>query len=412
MEIDFSKPARTEDNLDRILKEGGEFQISFREDMIIRDLYNLATLLKDRSSWVKNIKITNRKEERERFRDKREQAKDFKPDFNFRKFPYSEETFIEILDDAIEATGKIDSSEMEKYGAEKITSEDIQNLFTGIFEEFKLYVKLASNIEDENSWREYSEKIWPMLDQETVKESLKRIENLYPEEEEEKNLDAKDLKQMWEEELERINVDYDVEIRETDGCFNIPEERTVVVARGDEEERFYSESEARILTMHELFHVVRAYNGFEAGKNDFPPILGIHTPFYDMTEEGGAIYREHATEVMTDEKEFDYHLRLLAAHYIHKELDFQEVVEKLMDHGGSFDRSVYLASRNREALRHHIYQGGYVEDWKHRDELWPLLIGKINTEWAEKLRKEIEADGMIKEPEIKPQDLFDYRFKI
>jgi len=50
---------------------------------------------------------------------------------------------------------------------------------------------------------------------------------------------------VGKKELERIGIDYNVEIRDVPGCFNIPEEQTVVIARGKKKERFFSTTAGR-----------------------------------------------------------------------------------------------------------------------------------------------------------------------
>lgn len=391
-----------------------EPELSFNQEKLIEELSEAGKILVDKASWIKNIKIENKISERKRFKKKRGKEEKFRPEFEYKNFPHNEEKLLTVLDKCIEASEEISEKHLEKFGAEKISAEDIQRFFSELFEEMKLYVKLGANIEDEKEWRKYSEKIWPLPEKETVENSREKIKGLETEELE-KNISPEELANMFEEELGRLGVDYDVEIRDSGGCYNIPEERTVVVARGDEEKRMYSRPEAEMLTMHELFHAMRALNGFEAGReSSFPEILGLHTPFYDQTEEGGALFREKATDTRYGNKSFDYHLRLIAAVKIaesdsYRE-DFGEIVEKLIDLGGTVDRSFYLVARNREALRHHIYQSGFYEEWKDREEKWPLLIGKVNSKWAKKFRDEVEADGMLEKPVVSDEDLFDFSY--
>lgn len=409
MDIDFSSEESAGDKIDEVLEKGLEFEALTRDEKILHDLTNAVRLILDRSSWVKHASIENMAEERERFREAREKGKDFEPSFRFKQFQYDETTFYELIDALRNETRKINQQTLEKYGAEKLGKEDFRQLFNGIFDDLETNVRLSANLEDRESWRKYSERKWPMVDEKVVKRSRKRLEEIEVEEQE-KNLDSGDVKTMWQEELKRLGIDYNVEIRQTGGCFNIPEDRTVVVADGSEEKRYYSVEEAQMLTMHEIFHVLRAHNGFEAGRESgIPPILGLHTPFYDQAEEGGAIYREFETGTNYPAKEFDYHLRLVAAHLMYRGLEFQKVVEKLVSLGGSIERSFYLAARNREILRHHIYLGGY-SDWKEmdRETREKMLIGKVNREWAEKLWP--ETGGMIGKPEVTAEKVFDYSF--
>ncbi len=387
-----------------------ETELEIDNENTIEELTETVKQLTDKASWVKNIEITNKEEERERFKEARRENRDFTPDFNFRKLE-EPGPVLEMIEDAKEATQSIDKAEMYEYGAEEVTAEEMREFFEDIFTELELYTRLSSEIEDQNSWRKYSEDIWPMVDEEAYRKSLEKLQELErEEEEEEKNLDSEDLKQMFEEEIERLEMDYSAEIRQVGGCFNIPEEKKVVVADGNSEKRMYSRQEAEMLTKHELFHALRAHNGYRAGRESgFPPILGIHTPFYDETEEGGALYRERKTGTNYSQKDFDYHLRLVAAYKIAQSddyrKDFQNIVEELIELGGTVDRSFYLVARNREALRHHIYLNG-IKEWEERDEVWPLLIGKITSEYAEMFRKEVESDGMLEGPDVGPDKVF------
>ncbi len=404
--------SKAEKKAEKILKEERSIktELNVEEDKIT-ELSNAVQILVGKASFVQNIKITNKKDQRKHFKKARSSKKSFSPEYKFKDYKFNEENFRNLISSLKKEAVEINNQDLEKYNFSHLKPGDITRFFEDTLREIRLYVELASDIENRKVWKEKSLDIWPMVNKSTIKNSKKRLEKLRESKEsfnDEKHLHAEDLKEMWDKELQRINVDYNVEVRNTGGCFNIPEEKTVVVAKGDEKERLYSESEAKILTMHELFHVVRAYNGFNAGKDiDFPPILGFHTPFYDKTEEGGAIYREHQTGVITPEKEFDYHLRLLAAYYHYKDWAFQDIVEELIGLGGSVNRSFYLGVRNREALRHHIYQGGYYEDWKNREEIWPLLIGKVNPTYAELFKKEVE-NGSLNLPLVDEQDLFEY----
>ncbi len=410
MEIDFSKPEEASEKLDRALESGETPELVFSQEDILEELTNAVRILLDRANWVKHVGMENKHPEKQRFMDAWKNETEYAPEFRFQEPGHDPDALLKIIEDVKEACEGIVTDTLERYGAEEVTAKDLRSLFRETFDELALYVKIARDIDDREKWKQHCLDAWPM-DEDLIAESVKRLEQGFETEEEEKELRAEDLKQMWKEELERIDVEWKVEVRETRGCFNIPEERTVVVAKGDEEERNYSEEEARLLTMHELFHVVRAYNGIKVGEESgLPPFLGLHTPFYDMTEEGGAIYREFATGVITPSQEKDYHLRAVAAHCVYRGMEFSESVERMVELGATPERAFDLLARNREVLRHHIYIGGYLRDWKDRDETWPLLLGKVNTSYAEILKKEVEGDGMIKKPPVTGEDLFDYRF--
>ncbi|WP_414836540.1 tyrosine/phenylalanine carboxypeptidase domain-containing protein [Candidatus Nanohalococcus occultus] len=388
--------------------------IEFDEENLIEELSTAAKILKNKASWTKNVGITNKYEEKQRFLEEWDGKADFQPEFKFKQIEYNKEKVLDALNQCQEAAGKIMAEELEKYGAETLDEKDFQEFFTQIFEQFTLFIELGANIESFEDWHELCGQLWTMPSENEVERSKQEIKSIEKEDLEEK-LTADDLKQMFEAEFERLGIEYEVEIRDVGGCFNIPEERKLIVARGDGEERKFSRKEAEMLTVHETFHSVRAYNGYMAGeKSGFPDILGVDTPFYDQTEEGGAIYREHRTDASYPNQRFDYHLKRIVAYEIHNcenyQQDFQEIVETAVEYGASPARAFTLVSRNREVLRHQIYQTGY-EEWEDKEEVWPLLIGKINHKWAEKLKDEVEAGGMFQEPSVSEEQLFEFSFK-
>lgn len=417
MSINFSDKKEAGKHVEEVLKK--DFRqlettvpelVEIDKENVLEQLFNALEIFTDKANWSKNIKITNKTEQRKKYLKSRENGERFEPSFEFKEFPYNEKTAVTLLDVLIGECEKINQEILDSRGAKEIDIEEFRAIWEEAFEELKLYIKLGANIENKQNWLNLSQKIWPMASERVVEETRSKLEEGFETEDEEKNLRAEDLKPMWEDELERIGVDYNVEIREVGGCFNIPEEQTVVIAKGEEEERFYSQEQAEMLTMHELFHVVRGYNGRkvceEAG---LPPILGVHTPFYDQTEEGGALYREKATGTAQTAQWKDYHLRLMAAHYLSKEVEFQDAAEELISLGAEPERAFDLLARNREALRHHIYLNGY-HNWEDEDETWPLLLGKIDHELAKILKKEVEANGMIGMPSVTEEDLFNFSF--
>lgn len=414
LDIDFSSPGDAKEEIEDALRRDPKHvdmdELDIRDDKPLVDLNNAVVVLKDIVSWTKNMEMTNKAQEASKFQEAWKNDKKYDPSFEYSSPDVNPRTAIKFLSGLNRECTRIDKITLKELGAEKLEVEDIRNLFRGTFEEYKLYIKIAATLENTDSWRSNCLKLWPMNEESALNSKKKLVNNDFQTEDEEKTLNAAEIKQMWTRELERMGVDYRVKTRNVSGCFNIPEEQTVVVASGRDEERLYSRSEARMLTVHELFHVVRSYNGREvAEESGFPPILGIHTPFYDKTEEGGAVYREIKTDVMTSAKKKDYHLRNMAAYYTKQGLEFPVIVNKLVKLGAKPTRAFGLAARNREVLRHHIYLEGYQQDWKNQDELWPLLMGKINAEWANKLKKEVEAeDGMLERPPVMPEDLFNH----
>ncbi len=378
-----------------------ELNLEFSEENIFEELYEIIEVLTGEANWNTNIHIKNREEQKKAFQEAKGKGEKWDPDFQFEETGKDFKALRSNIEQCIEASENISEENMRDAGFERLEPEDLQKFFRESFEELKLYVELAENVEDFDRWRDISEKIWPMISEEEYQSSLEKIKAL-ENEENEKVLDAEDLREMFEEEIERLGFDYNVEIREVSGCYNSPEERTVVVARGEESERFYSKEEAEMLTKHEIFHVVRGINGRNIS-DKFPEILGIHSPFYDQTEEGGAVYRERKTRRNYEAKDFDYHLRLIAAYKLSRGEAFHDIVEDLIDLGASLERSFYLVVRNREALRHHIYLSG-IKDWEE-GKIEKLLIGKLNSEWAEKFWKEVE-NGSFNKPKIDAEALF------
>lgn len=413
MPITFTDRDRAEKDVNTMLQRGpdtlDEPVIAFHEDGILDQLYTATAILLHHANPFKHIRISNKTAEWERFQDAHGSSGRFEPSFAFDSVPWNADTFRLVLDEAAAATQQITDDTLQQYGAKTIDAETVRTMFADTFREFTHYVQLAAHIDDRKTWRQHSEALWPMVADGTiqhVRQELKR--GFDPTDDEQKTLTAADVKSLWVEELDRLGVAWNVEVRDVAGCFNIPEERTMVVANGDSSRRHYSRSEAALLTVHELFHVVRSYNGIKVAEDSgFPPILGLHTPFYDMTEEGGAVYREHATGMNTPAKDKDYCLRALAAHELHNGTAFHDVVDTLVDHGASLKRAFMLATRNREVLRHHIYYGGYHEQWKNRDAYWPLLMGKVNADYADLLKNEVEADGMFTKPPVTADALFE-----
>lgn len=409
--LDFSNEKKFRKQVEKLeKKEVANVELNVDEQNAISNFSTAVKVLTSKASWTQNIGITNKEEQKKKFKENRN---NFEPDWKFKNNNIEEEKYIKLIEKLKDAVKEnITNISLEKYDNKTIGETTFQEFYLETFEELKYRLKIAKNIEDRETWKKYCMKCWPVENKESFENSLKFLKNNETPVEEDKVLNAEDVKKMWESELDRIDLDYNVEIRDVRGCFNIPEEKTVVVANGENKERTYSREEAKILTMHELFHVVRAYNGFNIGKSDeFPSIMGIHTPFYDKTEEGGAIFREYETDVINDEKEFDYHLRNVAAYYTKQDIRFSEIVKRLMDLGGTLDRSFYLAARNREVLRHHIYIQGFQDHWKQNKKPEKMLIGKLNPKYSNLFYEEAEAQGMFEKPKISYDQLFDYKFE-
>ncbi len=384
---------------EQLEKREPEINISSEEP-----LWSLFDVVKDSINNIRLLepRLKNFEEEERNFLDE----ENYIPDFEFTGLDFKKEKLLEILNQCRDQLQKIDEESMEKYGAQELNPEDMREFFRQIFREIELHIKLIDELDEEENWRKYSEEIWPEITEEKYTEALREIRELELEDEE-KNIKPEELAEMFRDEFTRLGVEYEVELREVQGSFNLPGEKKLITSKGRNGERMYSKEEAEALTIHETFHAIRGLNGYRAcEKSGFPPILGVFTPFYDQTEEGGAVYREKVTGKLSGYKKFDYLLRLIASYKISKSTNFREefteIAEELVELGADKERAFKILARNRQGLRHHIYWNG-VEQWEKGDRE-KLLIGKLNPEWAEKFSREI--GGMIGKPEIGPEKLF------
>ncbi|MFB6144933.1 MAG: tyrosine/phenylalanine carboxypeptidase domain-containing protein [Candidatus Nanohaloarchaea archaeon] len=406
MELDFSDND-IEEQLGNYLRSDERPELELEKENIVEDLYSAMRALLIHINWIPNARIVNRKEEKKRFLEKRRNGERYEPDFEFKDPEWETSQALTLLTRLEKETERIDEETLEKFGAEYLTVSEFQKLLRDSFREFRLWVNMVNSIEDRETWRELCLKIWPMVSDETIERAKKRLENMDNVEEQEKNVAAEEVAERMEEEIERLDFDWDVEVKDVPGCHNVPEQQKVVVARGSDGERLYSKEEKEMVAIHEIFHAVRAYNGMKVGeKSGLPPFLGVHTPFYDMTEEGGALYREKILEVMYPAKEQDYNLRILAAKYMSENMEFTEIVEKLISLGSTPERAFILAARNREVLRHHIYMGGFIETWENEDDVEYLLLGKVDPEYAKLLEREMREGSMLERPPVGPEKLF------
>lgn len=380
-------------------KQSPEINISEEEP-----LWSLFEIVKQSINNVRLLepRLKNFEEEERRFLEEDE----YTPEFDFTGLDFQKEKLLEVLDQCRDQLHKIDGEVLEGYGAREFTPEETREFFRQIFRELELHIKLIDELGEEDKWTRYSEEIWPEIDEEKYTEALREIRELDLVTEN-KDIEPEQLAEMFRKEFERLGVEYEVELREVQGSFNLPGEKKLIASKGRNGERMYSREEAEALTKHETFHAIRGLNGYKAcERSGLPPILGVFTPFYDMTEEGGAVYREKTTGKLSDHKKFDYLLRLIASHKISRSENFREefteIAEELVELGAEKERAFKILARNRQGLRHHIYWGG-VEQWEQGDRE-KLLIGKLNSEWAEKFSREI--GGMIEKPEIGPEKLF------
>ena len=403
--MDFTDSERLRKDISEGLREGESLDTEIREDILLEGLFNSAIACRKEFNWSK-ARIINKEQELIRLKKSWDRNQDFVPEFKFKSFKHDESKAIELLNQLEKNVDNIDRETVSDLGLKTLDRHDLRNLFRGIFEEYKLYIELHSNISNREAWRDTCTDIWH-FDNSTAKHAIKQLnKRSFDDDRESKDIKANRVAEMWSDEIRRLGMeDYTVEVRNVSGCHNVPEDRTLVVAAGDNRERKYSYGEAQLLTVHEVFHAVRCYNGFNTTSGSgLPPILGVHTPFYDRAEEGGAVYREFETGKLRDWKEKDYYLRTVAAYHWKKGMKFQDSVEKLVELGASLKRAFALVARNREILRHQVYLGGYL-DWKGLNNRDMMMVGKTNKKWSEKVWKEVQ-NGSFNEPEITAKQMF------
>lgn len=404
--MNFEDPESLRSDVKKKLRNEEDFEFELEQENILENLFHAVLVCKKEFNWS-NAGIKNKEKQLLDFKKAWNNDREFQPDFEFSSPKYSLDSAISFLETLEGSVQKIDRETVSNLELETLNREDLRNLFRGIFEEYRLYLRLHNDLKNKSQWQNRCTDIWH-FDKKTARYANKQLRTRdFKDDEGEKDLSAKKLSDMMEDEIKRLGMkDYEVEISNVDGCHNVPEQRKLVVAAGRNRERKYSYSEAQMLTVHEVFHAVRCYNGYETTKDtDIPPILGLHTPFYDQAEEGGAVFREFETGKIWDWKEKDYYLRTIAASCLNKGLTFEKSVEKLLDLGASLSRAYGLLARNREILRHQIYLAGYL-DWKTIDNMDRMMVGKVNQKWSKKIWREVQRGNQLNEPEISSKEVF------
>lgn len=401
MELDFSDTEDTEKKIDQVLNKSLEeldqpvySLIDLDEKFLLEELFNAVKIVDDRVHW-RNIEIKNRETSRQRYVDG--EREDFQPGFEFKEFEWNPQTFKRVLDELIGECERIDRKTVKSYNPEHISVEQFRELWKEVFIEYKSYVKLLSNVEDEEEWRRQCKKLWP-LDESVVKKSEKRLEKISPQEEE-KTLDAKDLAHRWRETLHELDTDLSVKLDDVGSCRNNLDKNLLLVP----EDKKFTESEADQKSSEVFFHTIRSYNGYKVSeKNSLPGLLGFRTPFHESVENGGALYMEFRNGI-SESREFYHHLNVMASYYTQECLEFREIVEKLMEFGGDPGKCFDIAADNQEVARGHIpFQSKKI--WENREELDPLLLGKIGEDFVDVLWKEVGF--MLGEPPVKAEQLF------
>lgn len=404
--LDF-RSSNSKEKLRNYLKESEEIKPVIDQEKALVSVTEAFKTCFEIGKWMENLEMSNR----EKIKKKALKAgvKGYQPDYRFKDPFYHEETFLDLINKIQESIRDLEEQDLEVYRPESLDIEDIKRLFIENFEELKNDIRICSNGGKREIWLENSLEKWPMVSKATFRNSKKTLTDWEKEKTKSDGISFEQIEKIWRKDLEKLGMEYGVERRKVKVCHNLPEQKKLVIAEGKNGGRQYTEKEAARLTSHEIFHAVRAYNGFETGsKSSFPEIIGLHTPYYSKTEEGGAVYREHRQGTIYPEKEFDYHLMLVASYLTSKGELFEEVVKELQSLGATKERSIHLAARSREALRLHIYQGGYYEEWKDLSDqdADKLMIGKVNEEWGQKLYREAENDGMLEKPKISAEKVF------
>ena len=398
--LDF-RSSNSKEKLRNYLKESEEIKPVINEENALESATDAFKTCFEIGKWMDNLEMSNR--EKIKKKALKEGVKGYQPDYRFKDPFYHEETFLDLINKIQKSLRDLEEQDLEVYRPKSLDIENIKRLFIENFEELKNDIRICSNGENQEIWLENSLEKWPMVSKATFRNSIKTLEDWEEEKNQSDSISFEQIGKMWRKDLEKLGMKYEVERRKVKVCHNLPEQKKLVIAEGENGERQYTEKEAARLTSHEIFHAVRAYNGFETGsKSGFPEIIGLHTPYYSKTEEGGAVYREHRQGTIYPEKEFDYHLMLVASYLTSKGEMFEEIVKELQSLGATKERSIHLAARSREALRLHIYQGGYYEEWKglSDQDADKLMIGKVNAEWGQKLYREAENNGMLEKPKI------------
>ena len=306
------------------------------------------------------------------------QGDKFTPEPEFREFEHDINTFISLIEETkhIAKNCRIEA---------KAPTEAIRNMVVRSLEELKWHARLMDRLGNPEEWKTISQRIWGKPSKSEYKRCKEQAKSLDTEQET-KTVSPRELKKMFDQELEELGIDYDTAIEQVRGSHNLPGERRLVVSSGANGERMYSQEEAEALTKHETFHVARAHNGYKISSElGTPPFFGVFTEGYDVAEEGGAVYREIATNTLSDTREHDYRAKVVAAYLAHESSsfshEFTEIADKLEEIGLTRERAFEILFRNRQAIRHHTYWCGrkiWQSGYNQR-----LLIGKVNKQTAE-----------------------------
>jgi uncharacterized protein (TIGR02421 family) len=208
-----------------------------------------------------------------------------------------------------------------------------------------------------------------------------------------------DLKAAYEQALEDAGLkgQWVVQLGTAPMSYVEPENQLVSVGL----QRNYTPDNVARLVYHEIQgHVFRAANGYTAHPA-IAPLLATGLAGYDTTEEGVAVYAEHASGLLSDQILRTYAARALAVQSLLEGANFVETYHLLRQHGvrqhGAF-KNTLRAHRGGGTVRDHIYLQGYldVKQFVERGgDLRILYTGKIAPEHIDHVER-LKAAGLVR----------------
>lgn len=241
-----------------------------------------------------------------------------------------------------------------------------------------------------------------------AQKNLERLKN----EQVEKNLGPGDVRGVFEKELKRLGLEWEVRPADGGGV-----KMAVSAACSEIHIDFsslFSEAGIKGYLCHEIgTHVFRAENG------KFQPLMLFRSGFpgYMETEEGLAAYNEARSGVLAPENLKKYSARVVAA-AICNEASFSEIVGEL---AGCFppEEAFTVALRVKRGLNDTSLSGGYTKDCAYlsgfrkvsaflqkqpseQEALKVLYCGKIGLQHFE-LARDLLAEGILKQPRYLPE---------
>jgi uncharacterized protein (TIGR02421 family) len=250
-----------------------------------------------------------------------------------------------------------------------------------------------------------------------LQEARKNLEDL-KDERLEKNLSPEDIRGVFEKELKRLGLEWEVRPADGGGV------KIAVNAACNEIHidfsALFSEAGIKGYLCHEIgTHVFRAENG------KFQPLMLFRSGFpgYMETEEGLAAYNEAKNGVLVPENLRKYSARIVAA-AICNEASFSDIVDELADNFPP-EEAFTFALRVKRGLKDTSLPGGYTKDCAYlsgfrkvndflqkqpseQEALKILYCGKVGLRHFQ-LAKDLLAEGILKQPRYLPEANLPYR---